>query len=206
MTHIDELRIIQNVLSGNSQQYELLVKENQTKIYNLALRMTGSREDALDISQEVFIKAYTSLGSFRGDSLFSSWVYRLTYNMCIDLARKNKRRKTVPLVSSDKDEEETELSIPDETHLPETELEKKELQKDIAEAVCGLSEEYRKVFIMREFDGLSYEEIAKSLCISQGTVKSRLSRAREKIAGHLIAAGTFEPRHRHKNQKGGRRK
>lgn len=206
MNHIDELRIIQNVLSGSREQYELLVRENQTKVYNLALKMTGSREDALDISQEVFIKAYVSLSSFRGDSLFSSWVYRLTYNMCIDLSRKSKRRKTVPMVFTDKDEEDSPLEIPDEAHLPETELEKKELQSEISAAVCDLPEEYRKIFIMREFDGLSYEEIAKSLCISQGTVKSRLSRARKRIAQRLIASGTFEPRHRHKNQKGGRLK
>jgi RNA polymerase sigma factor (sigma-70 family) len=201
LTHIEELRIIQDILYGDTEKYEQLVIENQKNVYNLALRMTGNPDDALDISQEVFLKAYTNLKSFRGDSLFSSWLYRLTYNMCIDLSRKNKRRKAVSLSQNDNDGEDSELFIPDTTSLPETELEKKELRSAIANAVCSLSPEHRNVFIMREYRCMSYEEIAEALCVSQGTVKSRLSRARKRLASYLISQGTFEGNKRHKKQK-----
>lgn len=206
MTHLEELRLIQEILSGSKEKYELLVLEHQKNVYNLALRMTGTPEDALDISQEVFIKAYNSLSSFRGDSLFSSWLYRLTYNMCIDLSRKTKKKNTASLYITDDDGEETLLSIPDTTHLPETELELKELRQEIGKAVCALKTEYRNVFIMREYHGMSYEDIANDLGISEGTVKSRLSRARAKIANYLIKSGTLDEKYRHKKQKGGMRK
>ncbi|MCL2392880.1 MAG: sigma-70 family RNA polymerase sigma factor, partial [Oscillospiraceae bacterium] len=91
----EERSLIQRVIDGDRNAYEELVIANQKNVYNLALKMTKSEEDALDISQEVFFKAYRHLGRFRGDSMFSVWLYRLTYNLCIDFLRKQPKNKIV---------------------------------------------------------------------------------------------------------------
>ena len=119
MTKDEEKGYIERVLAGDESAYEPLVTENQTKVYRLALRILKNEADAEDAAQEAFLKAYTSLADFRGDSRFSVWLYRLTNNICIDMLRKNTRAVIVSLQTEDDDGEETELAIPDERYSPE---------------------------------------------------------------------------------------
>ena len=125
MTREQEAAVIQAVLDGDINAYELLVKEYEKNVYNLALRMVGNSEDAADMSQEAFIKAYNSLTSFRGDSKFSVWLYRIVSNVCLDYLRSRGRRQTVSLSAENDDGEDVEIDIADETQSPERLLDRR---------------------------------------------------------------------------------
>ena len=112
MTREQEALTVQRVLDGNADEYEKLVLEYQKNVYNLALRMTGDPEDAADMAQEAFIKAYSSLSGYRGDSKFSVWLYRIVSNVCLDFLRAKKRRQTVSLSVTDDDGEDTGRGSP----------------------------------------------------------------------------------------------
>ncbi len=202
MTRFEELAAIEKAKKGDADAFEELVISNQKRVYNLALKLTGSEQDALDISQEVFIKAYTNLESFRKESRFSVWLYRMTYNACVDLLRKNGRFQTVSL-SAESDDESYEIEIPDGRLTPEGELERKELQREIDEGLSRLPEEHRRILVMREVSGMSYREIADTIGISEGTVKSRISRARQGLVKILVERGTFPISYRQKEGKEG---
>jgi RNA polymerase sigma-70 factor (ECF subfamily) len=206
MTALEERDIIHRVLEGDTQAFERLVAENERKVYALALKMVGNEEDALDMAQESFVKAFTNLRSFRGDSRFSVWLYRLTYNICIDFIRKRKRTQTFALTYTDEDGETAELEIADETTDPATIMETNQLRKALEECVHALPPHHREIIVMREITGLSYQDIARVLAISEGTVKSRLARARRKLAELLrgnpgFDEGTFLPNPRHTGEK-----
>ena len=200
MTLDDELRIIQRVLDGDRNAFEELLLANQKNVYNLALKMTGSEEDALDISQEAFLKAYRQLGSFRGESLFSVWLYRLTYNLCIDFLRKKPRTGVVSLTQQD-DDDTRDIEVPDVRELPEDRLLRKETRKTIAACIDKLGSKHREIFVMREITGMSYVDIASVLQINEGTVKSRLARARASLANILMEKGTFPDSYRLNRQR-----
>ena len=202
MTRDEEQVLIGKVLAGDPASFEPLVLDNQKNVYNLALRMTNNAEDALDISQEVFIKAYASLASFRGESRLGFWLYRLTYNMCIDLRRKKKRENSTSITYVDDSGEENDLEIPDLRQLPEDEAERSELRQAICDAMDSLSPEHRNMLLLREISGMSYTEIAQVLDLNEGTVKSRLARARIKLAEILVKNGTFAPLNRQANERG----
>jgi RNA polymerase sigma factor (sigma-70 family) len=193
VTRQEEMRLIRRILAGETQLFEAFFNENQTAVYNLALRMTGSEQDALDASQDAFLKAFHSLSSFRGDSKFSVWLYRLTSNACLDLLRRRSRRSEVSLTEcgDDDEAEPAELSIPDERFCPETELDKKELREAVQRAVVHLPPDFQQALLLREVSGLSYEEIAETLQLESGTVKSRIFRARKKLIQLLMADGNF---------------
>ena len=194
MTRDEEKRIIASVIAGDTQSFELLVLEHQSKVYNLALKMVGNEQDALDISQDAFIKAFRSLGSFRGDSKFSVWLYRLTSNLCLDHLRAKKRNNVVSLTMySPEEEEPEELEIPDERYSPEKLFDKKELQQNLSSALEELPPEQKEILLLREVSGLSYEEIAQSLGLEPGTVKSRIFRARKNLCKILLKSGNFSP-------------
>lgn len=191
MTREEELRVVERVRSGDADAFEALVLEHQKKVYNLALRMVGSEEDAKDMAQEAFIRAYSSLDSFRGDSKFSVWLYRLTSNVCIDFLRSRGRKQTVSLTVEDEDEDPAELEIPDERFSPEKALEKRELRESVSRGLETLSPEYRQILLLREISGMSYEEIGKALDLEEGTVKSRIFRARKKLCAFLSEGGNI---------------
>ena len=196
----EELRIIQRIMDGDKNAFEELVLANQKNVYNLALKMTGNEEDALDISQEAFLKAYRQLFGFRGDSRFSVWLYRLTYNLCIDFLRKKPRGVMVSLANSD-DDDSRDLDIPDVRYLPEDSVLRRETRKTIVESINELGPGHREILVMREITGMSYTDIAYVLKISAGTVKSRLARARMSLANILVDKGTFPDSYRLKGQK-----
>ena len=191
MTADNEQRIIHKVLKGEKNAFEELVAANQTNVYNLALKLTCNEEDALDLSQEAFLKAYTQLESFRGESRFSVWMYRLTYNLCIDFLRKKSRAPAISLTCYDEDNDAGDMEIPDLRELPEDAVLRQESGKTISESIDELGSGQREILIMREITGMSYSEMAETLKISEGTVKSRLARARKNLVGILIKKGTF---------------
>ena len=197
MTVEEERRVIKNVLSGDKEAFSYIVDCNQRNVYALALRMTGSREDALDISQEVFIKVYLSLEKFKGTSRLSVWIYRITYNMCIDHIRKNAKEPQAFSVSDD-DASDPVSSIPDPGGGPHSRLLEKELSQELSLCLELLPKEQRQVFIMRQHFNMSYDSIANELGISQGTVKSRLARARRALVENLKNRGTLDDFQRHK--------
>ena len=191
MTREEELEIILRVRAGDTDAFEALVLEHQNKVYSLALRMVGNEEDARDMAQEAFIRAFNSLASFRGESKFSVWLYRLTSNICIDFLRGRAKRRTVSLNWEDEDGEEGELEIPDERFSPEARLERTELRESVRRGLDSLSPEYREILLLREINGLSYDEISRALNLEEGTVKSRIARARLALRKFLVSSGNF---------------
>ena len=204
MTAEEEKKLISRVLAGERDAFEPLVTANQTRVYSMALRITGNEADAADAAQEAFVRAYTALGSFRGESRFSTWLCRLAGNAAIDILRARKADRSISL--SELANEDGELpDFPDESCLPETELEKKELREEVRRAMAELPEEYRAILSMRELGELSYEELGEALSLEQGTVKSRLSRARARLCAILLRSGNFSACASSKERKGGAR-
>lgn len=191
MTREQEADVIQAVLDGDVNAYEALVKEYEKNVYNLALRMTGNSEDAYDMSQEAFIKAYNSLGAFRGESKFSVWLYRIVSNVCLDFLRSKNRKPTVSLSVENDDGDEVELDIADESNSPELVLERGLTRDAVRRGLAALPDDHREILLLREIQGLSYDEIAEVLGLEAGTVKSRIFRARKKLCSFLLKDGNI---------------
>jgi RNA polymerase sigma-70 factor (ECF subfamily) len=172
-----EQELIENAQKGDSKAFDELVKKYQKRIYFLAKRFVKSHDLADEIAQESFVKAYFSLKQFKLGMQFYSWVYRICVNLALDHLRKEKF-----FVYENKEDKETDIleNIPSSNN-PLSELLNEELNKKIEEAIEKLPTEFKTVFILRVYDELSYEEIAKVLKITKGTVMSRLFRAREKL-------------------------
>lgn len=203
MTREEEYAVIRRVCAGDTDAFEALVTAYQKQVYNLALRTVGNEEDAADMTQEAFLRAYRSLGSFRGDSKFSVWLYRLTTNICIDFLRSRGRRPTVSLTAADEDEEPQELDVADDRFDPVQSLERAELRRAVQRGLASLPEDYRRILMLRELSGLSYAEIGQVLRLEEGTVKSRLFRARKKLCDFLRKDGNLPDSFPSNNTKGG---
>ena len=191
MTEFFENGVIRSVLDGNINDFEQLVTAYEKNVYNLALRMVGDPDDAADITQETFIKAYRALGSFRGDSKFSVWLYRIVSNVCLDFLRSRNRRPTVSLSVEDDDGEDTQLDVADESQSPELLLDRKLTRESVRRGLDSLPPDYRQILLLREIQGFSYEEISKALHLEVGTVKSRIFRARKRLCSFLINDGNI---------------
>ena len=191
MTREQEAMIVRKVLQGDVNAFEKLVTEYEKAVYAIAQRMTGNPEDAADMTQETFIKAYNSLGSFRGDSKFSVWLYRIANNVCLDFLRSRSRKPTVSLSVEDDEGEETQLDVADESQSPELLLERGLTRDAVRRGLDTLPPDYKQILLLREIQGLSYEEIASALGIDLGTVKSRIFRARKKLCTFLIEDGNI---------------
>ena len=192
MTREEEAKVIRAVLDGNTNAFEDLVLAHQKSVYHIALKMTGNEEDAFDLSQETFLKAFRSLGTFRGESGFGSWICRMAANLCIDFLRKRKRQGGGQLISLDEEEEDRRpLELPDERYEPQSALEKKEMRRRVQEGLLRLPDEQRLILVMRDVEDFSYQEIADALKIELGTVKSRIYRARAHLARLLTEDGNF---------------
>lgn len=165
----------------DADAFEALVLQHERMIYLLCLRMTGSPADAQDCAQEAFLNAYKAFGKFRGEANAKTWLYRIAYNACVDYLRR--RRKEVSLDALREagfDPSDDRLPPPGEA------AERAELRRQIGQAVLSLPEDHRAVMILRDYQQLSYEEIARILDVNEGTVKSRLNRAREKVKNILM--------------------
>ena len=178
----DESLLIKKAREGNVPAFEELIRNYQQMVYNIALRMCGNEDDASDIAQETLIKIFRSIRDFKGDSKFSTWIYRITTNVCLDYLRKNKKnagRFINPEFETD--DGSLEVEIKDPAPQPEEVAERKEVQRAVQEAIDKLSEDHRTVIVLRDINNLSYEEIAVILNCSEGTVKSRINRARSAL-------------------------
>jgi RNA polymerase sigma-70 factor, ECF subfamily len=175
---IDEQRIIREIKSGNVNAYAGIVRAYQGRVLGLCLSILGNFTQAEDAAQEIFIKAYQSLSSFRGESRFSTWLYRIASNHCKDLLRKKSRQKTESLDAlADRmgDAVEELLESP-----PKTEI-SAENAENIEKVLSALSPHDRVILTLRESEGLSYQEIAETLDCTVDAVKARLRRAREAL-------------------------
>jgi RNA polymerase sigma-70 factor (ECF subfamily) len=178
----NETLLLKEAKKGDIKAFEKLSGQYYKKIYNIALRMTGNREDASDLAQEVLIKVYKSLKSFREESSFSTWLYRITKNLCIDELKKQNRKKAISL---DEDIELKENSVKRQVESdepgPYEQYEKSEIRRIMTDAIGKLTEEHRMVIILRDIQGFSYNEISKIVKCPEGTVKSRINRARQAL-------------------------
>lgn len=190
MTKFFENEIIRSVLRGNVNDFEKLVTAYEKNVYNLALRMVGDPEDAADMTQETFIKAYRALSSFRGDSKFSSWLYRIASNVCLDFLRSRSRHPQVSLSTTDEDDRTT-FELPDMSRNPEEQLMKKLSMEAVRRGLEQLPEQQRQILVLRELGGLSYAELARILGLEEGTVKSRIFRARKRLCAILLRDGNI---------------
>ena len=177
---------------GDQDAFEQLVRDNEKRIYTLALRMTGSREDALDLAQDAFFQAWKALPTFQGESSFATWLYRLATNLCLDHLRAQKRRTQSmgPALSLD-DEENGPGQVADQQLQPQEAVERSERRRALERGLASLPDHHRQVLIMRELSGLSYQEIAQVLDLDLGTVKSRIARARLSLRKILLEDGNF---------------
>ena len=203
MTQEEELRLIRRVQAGETEAFEDLVRAHEKTVYNLALRMTGDAQDAEDMAQEAFLKAYRSLGDFRGESKFSVWLYRIVSNVCLDFLRRRSRRPSVSLTTEDEEGEEQQWDVPDERLSPERLLEQKLTREAVQAGLRELPEEQREILLLREIRGLSYEEIGEILSLEPGTVKSRIFRARKRLCAFLLREGNIPDEFTSKTARGG---
>ncbi len=171
--------------------FEKLVLHHERKVYNIAYGYLKNEADACDATQEAFIKIFKSISSFKGESSIETWIYRITANVCLDFLRKQKNHSSVSLDETFEDENTLKYEPPSNIGNPEEEVSKKLLAKSINDALSKLSEEHRVAITMREISGFSYAEIAQILKIEEGTVKSRIARARLKLREILLKDGNF---------------
>lgn len=175
---------------GEIAAFESLMTAYENRIYSLALRSTGSEQDAADITQEVFLRAWKNLDSFRGDSSLSTWLYRVTSNLCVDFARK-KAAEGMPTSIDDEESPAADLADPSRMAQPEAAAENSELREELQFALVQLSEEHRRVVLLRDVAGMTYTDIARTLGLEEGTVKSRLARARASLRKILLERGNI---------------
>ncbi len=175
---------------GEIAAFETLMRAYENRVYTLALRSTGSEHDAADITQEVFLRAWRNLDSFRGDSSLSTWLYRVTANLCVDLARK-KTGEGAPASIDDEESPAAAVADPVRMNRPEEAAENNALRQELQYALSQISEEHRRIVILRDVGGLSYADIARTLGLEEGTVKSRLARARAALRRILTERGNI---------------
>lgn len=189
MNDIEKI-LIKKCKKGNVEAFEKLISNYQKKIFNLCYRYVQNYDDAIELSQEVFIKIYKSISTFNSNSSLSTWIYKIATTTCIDEIRKRKKHNTVSIEESEQENVCT-IEIADLSADPLTQIEKNELKIDIQNAISQLSEEFKTVIILRDIQGFSYNEIAEILSIPLGTVKSRIKRARNFLKDYLLQNGNF---------------
>ena len=184
-----DAKLVKRVQKGDKGAFDLLVLKYQHKIVNLVMRYVRDPEQALDITQDDFIKAYRALPRFRGDSAFYTWLYRIAVNTAKNhLAAQRRRPMDVELDLQDPEQYDLHARLK-ETDTPEGVTQSQELQRALEKAIAALPDDLRTAIILRELDGMSYEEIAQTMECPVGTVRSRIFRARDAISkkvGSLI--------------------
>ena len=190
---LTDTSLVERCRTNDEAAFNEVVARYKTKIYNYIYRMTGSSDDAEDLTQEVFIRMYTSIDSFRSQSSLNTWLFRIAGNLCIDRFRRSKNRTAAyslddPIGDS---EGETTHEVPDHTYEPQRLLENEEMAEQIQRALAQLPEKLRATLLLHDIEGLPYEEIAQVVGCPLGTVKSRLFNARmqlrQRLAGYMTA-------------------
>ena len=175
---IEDTELVERTRRGDREAFSELVRRHHERIFQTAYALVGDREDADDLAQDVFLKAYLSLSSFQGQSQFYTWLYRIGVYCCLDWIKSRNRRKNLLLEKTGWHEPEKVFSRPEAS---EAWVLRRELQEFLEEALASFPPEYRSAVVLREVDGLSYCEIVSALGCSDGTVKSRLFRARARL-------------------------
>lgn len=184
-----EALLVQRCAAGDEVACAELVEEHQRMVFQLAWHLLGDREEALDLSQDVFLSVFRTIGRFRGQSALRTWIYRIVINHARNRQRWWRRRHRADAVSLDEHlEHHGELAAPGDRAEPDHALSRKELAATVWAAVDRLPFEQRTAIVLREIDGFSYDEIAYALGVAVGTVKSRLTRAREALRVQLRGA------------------
>ena len=187
--------VIEAVLAGEANAFRFLVERYQTRAHGLAMRVLRNEEAARDAVQDAFVKAYSNLGKFEGRSSFYTWFYRLVMNQCLDARRRDKGDRQVEYDEGgavEANREASEMSVPEVAGVsfaPAATLMRKELRDVIGRAIEQLPDDPRETLILREVEGLSYQEIAEAQGIPKGTVMSRLHYARKQLQKLLVEAG-----------------
>lgn len=180
----DEDALVKLAMVGDDAATGDLIRIHQQKMYNLALRMTRNSHDAADLTQDIFIHMIKKMDTFRFESSFSTWLYRLAVNLCLDFLRRRSRRRDISI-----EEGSDRIVCPSSFgENPTSRIEERELRSDLERAIRGLKPKYRLIIILCDIDGLSYAQAAEIMKVPVGTVKSRLARARLKLADELKGA------------------
>ena len=195
---MEEKELILRCQQGDETAFEALIRLHEKKIYTLCRRMFGDEEVALEAAQDTFLAVWRGIGSYRADAAFSTWLYRLATNACLDLLRREKRRGGEVSL----DDEEARLDPADTAPQPEEAAEREETRRMVREGLYALPDNYRQVLVLRELEQLSYTEIAEAARLDVGTVKSRISRARTALRNYLAAGGNFFERGASKKAEG----
>ena len=175
---------------GNAQAFERLVTPHEQMLWRVCWHYTRHQEDAADCLQEAMLKAWRAIGSYRGECALSSWLYRIASTVCLDFLRKQKR---LPETESADELSESGYMPVDTSPTPDEAVIRAESKAQLQEAIDSLPAEMRTVLILYALQGMPYEEIAETMQTSVGTVKSRLNRARQKLANYLAQTGTNRP-------------
>ena len=185
VSHWDEDRLVSLLKQGHEEAFRVLVRRYQNKLLGIAYGITLDREESLEILQEVFLKVYRKIHSFRGDSSLSTWLHRITVNLCLNWQRRWKRRLKWRHQPLERDDGVDYPELGSDEESPHSLYREKEVGRIFNEKLSALPEEARTVFVLKEVEGLSYDEIAKTLNIKRGTVSSRLFYARKKLKESL---------------------
>lgn len=178
----DDVALVRAAQKGDMSAFEELVARHRDKIYARAYSMMRNEEEAVDLSQEAWVKGWQRLVQFQGDSSFTTWMTRITINLCLDQLRRKKRQRTESIEEMDEESGGVERQMPVVTVNPTERLERAELRVRIDQALSQLSEAHRTVLVLCEFEQMEYKAIAKTMNCSIGTVMSRLFYARRKMA------------------------
>ena len=182
----DDRTLVKAAQTGDAQAFRALVERYQRRVVQLALAMTKDADEAMDIAQETFVRVHRYLPSFKGDSSFFTWTYRIAMNLCLDAQRRKGRLERVDVEQGDEAEIEAAMDPPSAALAgPQRQVLNAELRDRIEEALASLSDNHRAILLLREVEGLSYEDLAKVLGIRKGTVMSRLFHARLKMQNKL---------------------
>jgi RNA polymerase sigma factor (sigma-70 family) len=184
LPEVDDI-LIQEALKGDQKAFRSLVSRHQASVYHIIVRMVRDKELADDLVQETFMKAFSSLRSYRSEYRFSTWLYKIAANSSIDHLRKKRIQALSLDAPVDTGDGQVGIEVPDYTYHPDEEMVRREQSVSIAEAIAALPEKYRRVIIARHQEDKSYEEIAAELKVPVGTVKARIFRARELLKKRL---------------------
>ncbi|MCI5892602.1 MAG: sigma-70 family RNA polymerase sigma factor [Clostridiales bacterium] len=180
----DENKLIKKAQKGDADAFEKIISEYQNVVYSVAYRYADNAEDAADMSQEIFLKMFRNINTFQFKSKLSTWIYRVATNTCIDLVKKTKNVRNTYSIDDgyENSDGETKFNeIADDSSQPDIAVENGEIRDVINMAISRLSDDYRLVIILRDIQGLSYDEISEIVGCSVGTVKSRISRGRKNL-------------------------
>ena len=181
----DDQQLIRECLAGHPDAFAQLVVRHQDRLYNTLAKMLGSADEARDVAQDAFVHAFQKLGTFRGTSAFYSWLFRIAVNAAISQRRKTKR--IAASLDTLHEQSGVETADPHPAARPSHTLELSEQQAQVRRALAELSDEFRTVMVLKEMEGLKYEEIAELLDIPVGTVRSRIHRARSELRQKLTS-------------------